>query len=91
MSGVTVEIARQGTHWVLKLYVDGEVDSGTVVACRQGLAPLVRGLEAAEAKIRAVSATTERAVVDSPPTVTVVMPSGRELTFALTSLQDTLA
>jgi hypothetical protein len=81
MTSIAVQIAREGRHWRLKFNIDGQVEPGHVVGCREGCAPFIAGLLAAEANEYAVSASSEAHASHSPALITVTMPSGRVLTF----------
>jgi hypothetical protein len=90
MTSIVVNLTRQAKHWTITLAVNGQIQPRAVFACTEGLAPLVRGLVAAEAENATVRPTTDADRAIGPATITVGMPSGRVLTFSLTSMQDAL-
>jgi hypothetical protein len=90
MTSITVNLARQGRHWTLQFAIDGKIEPRTVLGCSERMAPVVRALERAESEMNAVFADPKGDVLSTPATVTVGMPSGRVLTFRLSSLQQTL-
>jgi hypothetical protein len=81
MPGISIQITREGRHWRLKFQIDGQVEPSHVVGCREGCAPFIAGLLAAEANENAVEASPETEAAHSPTLITVSMPSGRVLTF----------
>ena len=78
---LSVKLIDKRGHWEVEMRVDGQVDPATVFGCRQGFEPMLRALQSAEAKVTAVSAGTVSDALDTGPSITVSMPSGRKLTF----------
>jgi hypothetical protein len=88
MASIAVNIAREGRHWRIGFTIDGKVQPGNVFGCTDGMLPLLAGLMAAEAQANAISSHAEREMRTLPSVISVSMPSGRVLTFTLTSLQQ---
>jgi hypothetical protein len=91
MASITVNLTRQRRHWQIQIAVDGEIKPANVFGCSDGLLPLITGLERAEAQAHAIVTSPDSNMGGLPPTITVGMPSGRVLTFRLSSLQESLA
>jgi hypothetical protein len=90
VTGIVINLTRQAKHWSIQLAVDGQIEATTIFGCREALTPLVTGLMAAEAENTTVGPRSETDRSIGPATITVGMPSGRVLTFSLTSLQEAL-
>jgi len=75
---------------VFELGVGTHIQPTTVFGCREGVAPLLAGLIAAESHYASVGAIPERDAGDAPSAIAVTMPSGRVLTFVLGSIESTL-
>ena len=90
MHALEITIAREVRHWRIEVQVQGDVETRTIFGCNDGILPILSGLYAAQAEVHAVSARAERQPGELPPTVTVRMPSGRLLTFLLSSVQEPL-
>lgn len=91
MPHIAVNITGQGRHWRIGFAIDGEVQPRNVFGCSEGMLPLVSGLLAAEAEANAILARAKGKVSALPTSITVGMPSGRFLTFTLTSVQQAYA
>ena len=88
MASIAVDITREGRHWRIAFTVDGQVEPRHVFGCSDGMLPLLAGFMAAEAQANAVRPNAKTQMRTLPSTVTVRMPSGRLLTFTLTSIQQ---
>jgi S-formylglutathione hydrolase FrmB len=91
MTSIAVNLTRQGRHWRIQVAVDGKIEPTDVFGCTDGMLPLLTGLERAESEANAIFSRPERQMRGAPPSITVAMPSGRHLTFELTSVQQALA
>jgi hypothetical protein len=91
MTSITIDLTREGRHWHIQLAVNGEIHSRRVFGCSEALTPLVSGLLAADAENASVGTHPEGHGPVRPATITVSMPSGRILTFALRSVQLPIA
>jgi hypothetical protein len=90
MTRITVDLSREKSHWRIQLAVNGEVHPRHVFGCTEALAPLIAALSAADAEQRSIWTTTDTDAPIRPATIAIGMPSGRVLTFKLTSVQQTL-
>jgi hypothetical protein len=88
MATIAVNISREGRSWRIAFAVDGKVEPRHVFGCSDGMLPLIAGLMAAEAQAHAISSHAKSQMSTLPTTIAVGMPSGRTLTFSLTSLQE---
>jgi hypothetical protein len=88
---LAIKLLAERGHWRVECRVNGEIEPRTVFGCRQGFEPMLRTLLAADAKVTAVSAGSEKAVGGAEPRITVQMPSGRKLTFVFFGGEDALA
>jgi hypothetical protein len=91
MTSITVDLTRQGRHWNVQLAVNGEIHARRIFGCSEALTPLVSGLLAADAENATIGTHPEGDRPVRPATITVSMPSGRVLTFALRSVQHSVA
>lgn len=85
---LSIKLTSERGHWRIQMHVDGEIEPSAIFGCRGGLAPVLRALVTADAQVTAVRADPLLDVRGTEPTVTVTMPSGRHLTFALRDVQE---
>jgi|SRR6266571_3360644 len=90
MPSITINLSSEFGHWRIEFGVNGKVEPANIFACRSGLAPLLRGLESAQAQYNGITSLPEGHAGRIPPTVAVRMPSGRLLTFTLSSVESAL-
>lgn len=88
---LAIQLLAERGHWRVEARINGEVEPRAVFGCRQGFEPMLRTLLAAEAKVSAVSAGSDKAVWGAEPRITVHMPSGRKLSFVFVGGEDALA
>jgi hypothetical protein len=91
MSRIDVRITAHTRHYRIETAVDGEVQPRNIFGCRDGLLPLFAWLTAAELQHHAIRARGEPYPGSDEPTIAVGMPSGRVLTFKLSSVKDSIA
>jgi hypothetical protein len=91
VSDISVNISREGRHWTIRLAVDGNIQPRNIFGCSDGLLPLVSSLLATDAEHAAIFASAKGNRTIRPAVIAVGMPSGRVLTFSLSSVQHAIA
>jgi hypothetical protein len=87
-AALEITFVRKPRHWQVEVKIDGDVEPRTIFGCNEGTSPLVGRLMAAEAEVYTIGALSKRPPGSSPPSITMRMPSGRLLTFDLTSVEQ---
>jgi hypothetical protein len=91
MTSIFVRITTHGRHYRIESTINGKVDAANVFGCTDGMLPLLAWLTAAELQYAGIGARAETNSSDGEATITVEMPSGRLLTFALARAEDQLS
>jgi len=86
-SHLSVHLSDERRHWRLVFGVDGEVEAGRVVGCRDGCLPMVAAFRAAELEYHGTLARADAHTRGLVPTVAVTMPSGRTLVYLLIAVE----
>jgi hypothetical protein len=91
MKHAHITVTRERGHFRIEVYVDAAIEPATVFGCREALLPILAAMETAEAQESAVAPRSESNTITTPATVTVRLPSGRYISYALVLAQDPTA
>lgn len=87
MSDLTVNFARDKGHYRITMEIDGQVEAGAVVACKEGILPVLAHMVATQLEHDQLRRTGKTDARRTPPTITLRGPFGHALIFSLTAVQ----
>jgi hypothetical protein len=85
---LTVQFAHDKGHFRIRFAIDGEIEPGGIVACREGVLPVFASMVAAQLEHDMRWRGGELHRWGTPPSIVVAMPNGNALTFELVSVQE---
>lgn len=88
MAELRVSFAHDKGHFRIRFAIDGEVEPGGVVACREGLLPVFASMVAAQLEHDMRCRASKAYSWGPPPAIAVALPNGNLLTFELVSVQE---
>jgi hypothetical protein len=91
MGHVHIEVTRQSGGYVVKVYIDSQIEPTTIFGCRESLLPVLRALGRAEREQHAVSSRPEAHMAIGPATITVALPMGDTVTYGRVLTQEVVA